>query len=211
MISVQGARNKAERHLRQAMRSPTPLAHQIESQFSWEYRQFERALKEAKQAVALDQNDPAGHLAMAWAQIFAGRAEAAIASTETGIRLDPNFPGSHLFALGTAQLMLERYDAAETTLKRALAFNPENLQIMAPLAIAFARTGKQDEAMAALQKYIDVWILWGQKIETYMTWWPFKREADIRLFGGGFIKAGLCCEESFEEYISRLRKGGTLE
>jgi TolB-like protein/class 3 adenylate cyclase len=211
MISVQGARNKAERHLRQAMRSPTPLAHQIESQFSWEYRQFERALKEAKQAVALDQNDPAGHLAMAWALIFAGRAEAAIASTETGIRLDPNFPGSHLFALGTAQLMLERYDAAKTTLKRALAFNPENLEIMAPLAIAFARTGKQDEAKAALQKYIDVWILWGQKIETYMTWWPFKREADVRLFGGGLIKAGLCCKEPFEAYIGRLRRGGTLE
>ena len=211
MVSWQGARNKAEKHLRQAVRSPTPLAHQIESQFSWEFRQFDRALKEAKQAVALDQNDPAGHLAMAWALVYAGRAEAAIASTKTGIRLDPNFPGSHLFALGTAQLMLERYDAAETTLKRALAFNPENLEILAPLAIAYARTGKQDEAKAALQKYIDVWILWGQKIETYMTWWPFKREADNRLFGGGLIKAGLCCEESFEEYISNLRKGGTLE
>jgi adenylate cyclase len=211
MVSWQGARNKAEKHLRQAMRSPTPLAHQIESQFSWEFRQFDRALKEAKQAVALDQNDPAGHLAMAWALVYAGRAEAAIASTKTGIRLDPNFPGSHLFALGTAQLMLERYDAAETTLKRALAFNPENLEILAPLAIAYARTGKQDEAKAALQKYIDVWILWGQKIETYMTFWPFKREADNRLFGGGLIKAGLCCEESFEEYISNLRKGGTLE
>jgi TolB-like protein len=211
MHSRQGARDKAERHLKQAVRSPTPLAHQIESQIWWEYRQFDRALGEAKQAVTLDQNDPAGHLAMAWAQIFAGRAEAAIASTETGIRLDPSFPGSHLFALGTAQLMLERYDAAEMTLKRALAFNPENLEILAPLAITYARTGKQDEAKAALQKYIDVWILWGQKIETYMTWWPFKREVDIRLFGGGLIKAGLCCSEPFEEYIGRLRRGGTLE
>jgi TolB-like protein/class 3 adenylate cyclase/Flp pilus assembly protein TadD len=211
MISWQGARNKAERYLKQAMRSPTPLAHQIESQFSWEYRQFDRALKEAKQAVALDQNDPAGHLALAWTLIFAGRAEVAIASTETGVRLDPNFPGSYLFALGTAQLMLERYDAAETTLKRALAFSPEDLEILAPLTIAYARTGKQEEAKATLQKYTDVWILWGKKIETYMTWWPFKHEADIRLFGGGLIKAGLCCEESFEEYISRLRKGGTLE
>ena len=210
-VSWQGARVKAERHLKNAVRRPTPLAHQIESQFSWEYREFDRALGEAKQAVTLDQNDPAGHLAMAWAQIFAGHAEAAITSTETGIRLDPNFPGSHLFARGTAQLMLERYDAAETTLKRALAFNPENLEILAPLAIAYARTGKQDKAKAALQKYIDVWILWGQKIETYMTWWPFKREADIRLFGGGLIKAGLCCNKPFEEYIGRLRRGGTLE
>ncbi len=44
-----------------------------------------------------------------------------------------------------------------------------------------------------------------------MTWWPFRREADMRLFGGGLIAAGLCCEASFEEYISRLWKGGTLD
>ena len=108
-LSWIGARDKAEIHLRQAMRNPTPLAHQVESEISWDYRQFERALSEAGEAVALNQNDPAGHLAMAWALIFAGRAEEAIASTETAIRLDPNFPGSSLFALGTAQLMLEQF------------------------------------------------------------------------------------------------------
>ena len=56
--------------------------------------------------------------------IFAGRAEAAIASAENGVQLDPYFPGSYLFALGTAQLMLNRYTAAETILTRALGLNP---------------------------------------------------------------------------------------
>ncbi len=162
-ISWNGARIKAGRYLKQAMRNPTPLAHQIESQLSWEYRQFDRAIEEAGQAVALNQNDPAGHLAMAWALIYASRAEAAIASTETGIRLDPNSPGSHLFALGTAQLMLERYDAAETTLKRVLAFSPEDLEILTPLTIVYTRTGKQEDAKATLRKYIDVWVTWGKK------------------------------------------------
>ena len=210
-VSWNGARDKTEIYLRQAMRNPTPLAHQIESQISWDYRQFERALSEARQAVALDQNDPEGHLAMAWALIFSGRAEAAIASTETAIRLDPNFPGSHLFALGTAQLMLERYDEAQATLQRALAFIPEDLGIIVPLSIANARTGRQEEAKAALQNYKSIFLVNSPKIENYMPWWPFMRETDIRLFGGGLIKAGLCCQDQLEVYIGKLRQGGTLE
>ncbi len=210
-VSWNGARDKTEIYLRQAMRNPTPLAHQIESQISWDYRQFERALSEARQAVALDQNDPEGHLAMAWALIFSGRAEAAIASTETAIRLDPTFPGSHLFALGTAQLMLERYDEAQATLQRALAFIPEDLGIIVPLSIANARTGRQEEAKAALQNYKSIFLVNSPKIENYMPWWPFMRETDIRLFGGGLIKAGLCCQDQLEVYIGKLRQGGTLE
>ncbi len=210
-VSWNGARDKTEIYLRQAMRNPTPLAHQIESQISWDYRQFERALSEARRAVALDQNDPEGHLAMAWALIFSGRAEAAIASTETAIRLDPNFPGSHLFALGTAQLMLERYDEAQATLQRALAFIPEDLGIIVPLSIANARTGRQEEAKAALQNYKSIFLVNSPKIENYMPWWPFMRETDIRLFGGGLIKAGLCCQDQLEVYIGKLRQGGTLE
>jgi len=210
-VSWNGARDKTEIYLRQAMRNPTPLAHQIESQISWDYRQFERALSEARQAVALDQNDPEGHLAMAWALIFSGRAEAAIASTETAIRLDPNFPGSHLFALGTAQLMLERYDEAQATLQRALAFIPEDLGIIVPLSIANARTGRQEEAKAALQNYKSIFLVKSPKIENYMPWWPFMREADIRLFGGGLIEAGVCCKDQFEAYVGNLRQGGTLE
>ncbi|MCH9052229.1 MAG: tetratricopeptide repeat protein [Proteobacteria bacterium] len=210
-VSWNGARDKTQIYLRQAMRNPTPLAHQIESQISWDYRQFERALSEARQAVALDQNDPEGHLAMAWALIFSGRAEAAIASTETAIRLDPTFPGSHLFALGTAQLMLERYDEAQATLQRALAFIPEDSGIMVPLSIANARTGRQEEAKAALQNYKSIFLVNSPKIENYMPWWPFMRETDIRLFGGGLIKAGLCCQDQLEVYIGKLRQGGTLE
>jgi hypothetical protein len=34
---------------------------------------------------------------------------------------------------------------------------------------------------------------------------------DVRLFGGGLIKAGICCEDQFEAYIANLRQGGTLE
>jgi TolB-like protein/class 3 adenylate cyclase/Flp pilus assembly protein TadD len=211
LISVVGARDKAMIYIRKAMRNPTPLAHQVESQVSWDFRQYETALDEARQALALDPNDPEGQLAMAWALIFAGRADEAIASTEAGIRLDPNFPGAHLFALGTAQLMLEHYDDAQTTLLRALAFTPENFGILVPLTIAYAQTGQQEEAKAVLTDHHSFSIYAAPRIEEYMPWWPFRRETDIRLFGGGLIKTGLCCEDQLEAYIGNLRRGGTLE
>ena len=210
-VSVDGARNKAEINLRQAKRNPTPLAHQVESQISWDYRQFDQALSEAKQAIALNQNDPAGHLALALALIFAGNAEAAITSAETAVRRDPNFPGGPLFALGTAQMMLERYDEAKATLQRAMTFIPDESAILVPLSIAYVRTGQQEEAKAALRKHHSFSNYALPKIELYMPWWPFRRESDIRLFGGGLIKAGLCCENQLEAYISKLRRGGTLE
>ena len=65
--------------------------------------------------------------------------------------------------------------------------------------------------MEALKGYSDFLILNAPKIETYMTWWPFRYEADLRLFGEGLIKTGLCCKDQMEAYIGKLRQGGTLE
>ena len=210
-VSWKETRIKAGQYLEQAKRNPTPLAHQVESQIWWDFRQFDKALGEAEQAVALDPNDPEGHLAMAWALIFAGRAEAAISFAESAIRLDPYFPANYRFALGTAQLMLERYAAAATTLKSAFELNPGETEILAPLAVAYAQLGQKEKARTALKKYTDFLIYWEPRVDTHMEWWPFKREADFRLFGSGLVKAGLCCEDQLEVYIGRLRQGGTLE
>jgi TolB-like protein/class 3 adenylate cyclase/Flp pilus assembly protein TadD len=210
-VSWLGASDKAERYLSQAMRNPTPLAHQIESQMSFNFRQFDKALSEAEQAIALDPNDPEGYLAKAWALIYAGRAEEAVALAETGMQLDPYYPASHLYVLGMAQLMMQQYTEAEAILERALGLNPENKNMLLPLTIAYVHLDKQDQARDALKQFIDFFIFYAPKIETYIDWWPFKREVDIRFFGGGLITAGLCCEEQLEAYIDRVRQGGTLE
>jgi len=210
-VSLLGAQQKAEQYLAQAMQNPTPLAHQVESQMFWNFRQFDKAIGEAERAIGLDPNDPEGHLGVAWALIFAGRAEAAIASAENGVRLDPHFPASYLFALGTAQLLLHRYAVAEMTLKRALKLSPGEMEILVPLTVAIAQLGRPEEARLNLLKYSDFRILYEPRVETYMESWPFKREVDVRLFGGGLLKASLCCEDRLEAYIGRVRQGGTLE
>ncbi len=98
-----------------------------------------------------------------------------------------------------------------TTLKSAFELNPGEMNILAPLAVTYAQLGQKEEARAALQKYTDFWILWEPRIDTQMRSWPFKREADFRLFGGSLVKAGLCCDDRLEAYIDSLREGGTLE
>jgi TolB-like protein/class 3 adenylate cyclase/Flp pilus assembly protein TadD len=204
-------RLKAAEYLEQAMKHPTPLSHQVESQMSWDYRQFDKALNEAEQAVTLDPNDPEGHLAMAWALIYAGRAEEAIASAENGMQLDPYYPAPHLYVLGMAHLMMGKYIEAEAELNRALGLNPENKNLLLPLTVAYVHLDRQEDAKDALKQFSDFFIIYMPKIETYMEWWPFKREVDMRFFGGGLIGAGLCCEEQLEAYINRVRQGGTLE
>ena len=47
----------------QAMKEPTPLAHQVASERAAHLRSADEALAEARQAIALDTNDPVGHLA----------------------------------------------------------------------------------------------------------------------------------------------------
>ena len=210
-VSWIGSFHKTVRYLKQAMQDPTPLAYQIESQISADYRQFDKALSEAEQAVTLDPNDPEGHQAMAWALIFAGRAEEAITSAETGMRLDPYYPAPHLYVLGTAHLMLQQYTQAEAALKRAFGLNPENKNILLPLTAAYGHLDKLQEARATLKQFDEFLIYWTPKIESHMQWWPFKREADVRLFGSGLVKAGLCCEEALEAYIDVIRRGSGLE
>jgi TolB-like protein/Flp pilus assembly protein TadD len=210
-VSWLGSRRKAQLYLKQAMKHPTPLAYQIASQISWDYRQFDDALSEAAQAIKLDQNDPEGHKAMAWALIFAGRAEEAIVSAEKGMRLDPYYPAPYLYALGIAHLLLQQFVEAEAALQRALGLTPENKGILAPLTVAYVNLGRDEEAQTTLKQYTEFMILYAPRIETYMDWWPFKREVDMRLLGGGLVKAGLCCQEQLEAYIDRARQGGTLE
>ena len=210
-VSWLQTRSLASDYLEQAMRNPTPLAHQVESQMSLDFRQFDKALGEAERSVALDPNDPEGHLAMGWALVFAGRPGEAIASAETGMRLDPNNLGPHLAVLGLSRLSQREYDAAESALRQALRLTPENKNLLLPLAVTQEYLGNRSQASASLQQFVDFFIYYAPKIDTYLEWWPFRREADIRHFGGGLVSAGLSCEEDMIAYIDRLRQGGTLQ
>jgi len=210
-VSQYGAQDKAQQYLDKALQFPTPLALQINSQLLADYRQHDLALNEASEAVKLDPNDPEGHEALAWTLIFSGQFEKAIESAQIAIQLEPNYPAPHLFAKGTALLMLKQFAEAETALERAIDLTPENKTIQASLAVVYSYLDKHEPAQAAMQQYVERKISASPKIETNLVWWPFMFEADMRLFGEGLVKAGLCCEQTLENYIEGVRLGGTLK
>jgi adenylate cyclase len=209
--SFVGARYKVDKYLEFAMRNPSPLAYRVASATYWDYRKFDEAIAEAERAVTLDPNDPDGHVALAWALIFSGRPQEALPAVQRAMRLDPLHPEVYMYVLGVSRLGLDQFDEAVATLERAHEQSPENRELNLPLAVAFERLGRHQQAQAALKRYTDVWSIFATNVDGVMGWWPFKREADIRRFGGALVTAGLCCTELLEQYIERVRQGGTLQ
>ncbi len=116
-----------------------------------------------------------------------------------------------MYILGMVRLGLEQYEDAVTALRRAHERSPEYTDVNIPLAAAYAHLGRDEEARAALKRYMGVWRSLAMNVDGVLGWWPFKREVDVRRFGGGLVQAGLCCAEKLEEYITNVRAGGTLE
>ena len=177
----------------------------------WDYRQFDDAIAEAERAIALDPNDPDGHIALAWALNFDGQSQAALAAVERAMRLDPRRPGAYMYVLGMTRFGLGQYESAVTALNRAHERNPENRVLNVPLAAAYANLGRLDDARNSLKRYTDVFASFTTNVDRLMGWWPFRRETDIRRFAGALVEAGLCCETHLEEYIALDRQGGTLQ
>ena len=205
-------REKVDRYADLAMRNPSPLAHKVMSAISWDYRQFDEAIVEAERAVTFDPNDPDGHVALAWALIFSGRPQEAVNAIERAMRLDPLRPGAYMYVLGMARVMLRQYIGAVTALELAQERSPEYQEIYLPLVVAYIYSGHDEKARIALKRYSDEWTSFQRsKVDGVMGWVPFKREIDIRHFAGALVKAGLCCEELLEQYVERVRLGGTLQ
>ena len=206
------ARYKAEKYVELALKNPTPLAHRVASAMHWDYREFDKAIAEAETALTLDPNDPDGHVALAWALIFSGRSQDAVPAIERAMRLDPLHPEIYAYVLGMSRLGMGQFDAAARLLERARTRSAQDRDVNIPLTVAYERLGRHEEARAALQRYTAVWSGFSSAyVDHIMSWWPFKREGDIKRFGTSLIAAGLCCEDRLERYIDIVRQGGTLE
>ena len=152
-LSSEKARERSRKSLQKAMEQPSALTYQISSERSaLVYPKPDRALKEAGQAIALDANDPAGHIAMAAALLKAGKPAEAVKSVRTAMRLDPIYPAYYLNRLAQAQYAMGQFQDAVETLEKSTIRNPDNDWTYVYLTATYGQLGDTEKAKQAVAK-----------------------------------------------------------
>jgi TolB-like protein/Flp pilus assembly protein TadD len=153
----------ASQNLRIAEENQSSLSHVAGAHLYLYAGLHEEGMAAAARAVALDPNDPEAHLGMAWAMITTGRPEDALVSIKTAIRLNPHHAGHYPLALGVAHYALGRYEEAARVLVKALAENPQAIELAPLLAAAYMRLERRAEAWTALERYQPELSEWSSK------------------------------------------------
>jgi tetratricopeptide (TPR) repeat protein len=147
------ARDQSRLTLKKAMEQPSALTYQIASErAAYFQRKPDKALAQAERAIALDANDPAGHLAMATALLKANRLAEAENSVRTAMRLDPHSPASYFTKLGQVQFAMGQYKNAAETLEKAANRNPDDDWVFVYLAATYGQLERSEEAILAVEK-----------------------------------------------------------
>ena len=111
-------------------------------------REYDKAIAEGEQAVALN---PGGTLVLsdyACSLTYAGRPEEAIPVFQKAIRLNPFGPSSLYREFGHALRDTGRFEEAVSAYKKAIQLAPDNLTAHAGLAFTYILMGREKEARA---------------------------------------------------------------
>lgn len=103
-------------------------------------RRFD-AVDAARQAVALDPEDPFAHRTVARTALLARWFAAARAAAETAIELDPEEADGHV-VLGSVLLQMDRPAEAEAAFREALRRDPEDAMALNDLGVAVQSQGR---------------------------------------------------------------------
>ena len=140
------AESRANEHLEEALKSPTPLAYILQSRMFSSLGFPNEALEEAEKAVALDPNDATALAGFANRLVLAGRPHEGLTFIQDAMRLDPHHPPSYLITQGAAEFGLERFKEAAATFERAMKRNPDNELPLIYLAATYGHLGRIKDA-----------------------------------------------------------------
>ncbi len=193
-ITFAEARLRSGEYLQKAMRQPTPIAYNVNSQMYLWRRQHKEAILELERALSLDPNDPSCLQSMGWTLSMAGRPREAIEYINRGMRLDPHNPSAYLDLLGWAHFCMGELADAVSLSEKALKLNPENVSMGSALAAFYGLMGRDQEARAALatvRKKLAIYSL------NMMMWnLPFRDRANADRLAEGLLKAGVSGQPS---------------
>ena len=184
---------RAEQYLHEALKDPSPLAHQVASKMLSRQGHYDASIDEAKRAIALDANDPAGYMAMADALIWAGIPTQSVNFINKAMRLDPHYPASYVLQSGLARFGLEQFDDAASALERAAKRNPSNYSVFTVLAASYGHLARKPQGQTA----IDSANKWRRKTGrppltlAVVDLWPYKEDNDRERLEAGLRKVGV--------------------
>jgi tetratricopeptide (TPR) repeat protein len=185
------ARSLRDKHLKIAMKYPTPYTHRAVAKARLYQRKYEEAIAAAERALALAPNDTDSHFSMARVLIFAGKPAEGLEFLHKAMRHNPQYPAWYLWWVGLAQFSLEQYEEAVSSYERLLKRNPKVSVWI--LAAAHAHLGRHQKASDAITKYLKTRENTGAGVpaENLLKYFPFRDSKDADRFIDGLLKAGL--------------------
>jgi tetratricopeptide (TPR) repeat protein len=153
-------------------------------------KQHAQAIAETERAIALDPNNAAGYANLGFILNWTGQPEKTIDLEERAMRLDPHYPPIYLVYLGQAYRLMERYEDAVSTYKKALVRAPDLLAAHAGLTITYSMMGKDTEARAEVAQILRLNPRYS--LENFVQRiWPYKEPAWLERDLAALHKAGL--------------------
>jgi adenylate cyclase len=185
---------RAQEHLEAAMSNPDSLTHSLRSTLELFKGRHEKAISEARQAVALNPGSAESHLVLAEALSYSGEHMEAIYNVELAQRLDPNLPGSYLIVEGRALFDRMAYQGAVRTLEKARQAIPDDAQPLIYQIAAYGHLGDNDYAGLALNQLNN--ILKSDNLPSFTlsalrNQLPYKSHEALQHLRDGLIKGGV--------------------
>jgi adenylate cyclase len=164
-------------------------AHFTSAMVASRERDSERAVAEAKAALALSPNFSPARGLLASVELYAGRPLVAIAHMERNMRLDPVVSQQGLHFLGMAYLTAGKYETAAAIFKQRLVLAPNSDSARSFLASALGHMGEIDEARRVWDELKAINPTYS--FAGHVSRLPFERAEDVNGIAEGLAKAGL--------------------
>ena len=128
------------------------LAHTMLCEVYRFLNEYELAIREGEQAIALNPNDASAYGEMGWALLWAGRLDEAIAALTMSLRLDSTTPRNVWLHQGQAFYLKGQYKQALDVLERGVVKRPDYVGYHIVMAATYAQLGRKMEAASAADK-----------------------------------------------------------
>ena len=152
-------------------------------------QQYDQALAEMKQAVALAPTEAGSYATLAVVLSCMGRTEDALEAAAQALRLKPLIADAHLDSVGTAYAVAGRYEEARAPLQRYISRYPNILPAHLTLAAVYSELGQAAEARAEVAEVLRLNPKFSLDVQRERA--PLKDPATLERHIAALRKAGL--------------------